>query len=531
MISLYRKIVIILVLISPIVKGTETKLNISIDPRIELLSVVQYLSGYSEYGLITRFNFTYKDDIIKYFTKYIELKAVKLFSEMSQQGFAFDAPPTAMLFLSNPPEFKTEIAFTQYIIKRAGGEKELTKFIEALRIFSIETNFMRFYNEHKPFYKKIVQNIKNKIGNNDYINEIETYYGMVQNSYNIIAAPLFHQGGFGPRIERKNNKFDIYSIGGPDSINDSLPGFGSSENLRYLIWHEFSHSFINPLTEQHADEIKKVSSLFEPINDRMSKQGYSSWDVCVKEHLIRAITVRLSYIYSGNKEGDKALYDEKAKGFVYLPDICKNLSRYENNRDLYPTFADFYPEIIKLFTLLTKTKHGEDYYYVPFKGTINSAFSAGHPIKFIIPTNETDKDTQNKIKEYVEAIQKKIFPKADLITDIDALKENLSNYSLAVYGTPSGNLWLKKYIGLLPVKIETDKIIADSVYLGNDLRYITAWPNPQDSNIGIVIYTAQKADNVIGINSLFAGPTDFVIARGDKKIKSANYNKNEKWKY
>lgn len=86
---------------------------------------------------------------------------------------------------------------------------------------------------------------------------------------------------------------------------------------------------------------------------------------------------------------------------------------------------------------------------------------------------------------------------------------------MVAYGTPSGNLLLKKYIDLLPVKIEKDKIIADTVYPGNGLRYITAWPNPQNSKIGIVIYTAQKADDIIGINSVFKGLTDIVIVKGN----------------
>jgi hypothetical protein len=77
----------------------------------------------------------------------------------------------------------------------------------------------------------------------------------------------------------------------------------------------------------------------------------------------------------------------------------------------------------------------------------------------------------------------------------------------------------------IPVKIETDKIIADSVYLGNDLRYITAWPNPQNHKVGVIIYTAQRAEDIVEINSVFHGPTDFVVAQGKNVIKSANYKR------
>ena len=46
----------------------------------------------------------------------------------------------------------------------------------------------------------------------DLIGDIENYYGIKQNSYNIILVPMFHPGGFASRLENKDGSFDIYSI-------------------------------------------------------------------------------------------------------------------------------------------------------------------------------------------------------------------------------------------------------------------------------------------------------------------------------
>ncbi len=63
------------------------------------------MSGYGERtGLITRYDFPYKADVSEYFSAYKDHPAVKLFAEMSLSGFSFDAPPDAMLHLSDPPE-------------------------------------------------------------------------------------------------------------------------------------------------------------------------------------------------------------------------------------------------------------------------------------------------------------------------------------------------------------------------------------------------------------------------------------------
>jgi hypothetical protein len=113
------------------------------------------------------------------------------------------------------------------------------------------------------------------------------------------------------------------------------------------------------------------------------------------------------------------------------------------------------------------------------------------------------------------------------LTDQEALKKNLSGNSLLVYGTMKGNLWLAQYLDKLPVKVESDKIVADTVYLGTHLRFITAWPNPQNPKKGIVIYTAQQAEDVVGINAVFHGPTDYAIANDTDVLKQGNYNKEK----
>jgi C-terminal processing protease CtpA/Prc len=86
---------------------TNPLIHIRIDPRLELLAIVQYLSGYREWqGLITDIDFPYRREIETHFSAYRDHAAVKYFDTLSVDGFSFDAPPTAMLYLSDPPELK-----------------------------------------------------------------------------------------------------------------------------------------------------------------------------------------------------------------------------------------------------------------------------------------------------------------------------------------------------------------------------------------------------------------------------------------
>jgi hypothetical protein len=129
-------------------------------------------------------------------------------------------------------------------------------------------------------------------------------------------------------------------------------------------------------------------------------------------------------------------------------------------------------------------------------------------------------------------IKDRFYQNNPLITDKEALDWDLSKYAVIMYGTPEGNLLLAKYIGGLPVTIEKEKILADKVYEGENLRFITAWPNPHNSKRGFLIYSAQRAEDIPGINSVFHGPTDYVIAQELEVLHSGDYKKNEDaWKF
>jgi len=516
-------------------KAGDQSLNVVVDPRLELLSIVQLLSGYGEkYRLITSYDFPYKRDILEYFSPYKGHSAVKLFAEMSAAGFTFDAPPGAMLFLSDPPDLRLTMPFTEYLETRAGGSEKLERFVNALRDFAKDTQFMTFYSAHIGTYLQIVANEKKKLEGTDYIGDLEKYYGLKQHSYNIIFVPLF-VGGFGPRVEQPDGTYDIYNITGPRGIKNGLPEFGSAEGLKHVLLHEFSHSFINPITESFEEQISKYSSLYEPVSSRMKDQAYGDWMTCVNEHIIRAVTARFASLEKGKEAGDQRILFEKRNGFFYVEPLCEQLKNYEAKRNIFPTIKDFYPEFIKVFKELSGKELGEDFFTVPltpFTGTINNVSVDNKSVILIVPTNESDKAVEKKIHAYVKKVQGLFFKDSPILTDKEALNRDLSGNALFVYGTPKGNLWISQILPKLPVRIESERIVAEAIYQGDRLRFITAWPNPQNPKRGVVIYTAQKAEDVIGINSVFHGPTDYVVAKGTESLKAADYKKqNGQWSF
>ena len=170
-----------------------------------------------------------------------------------------------------------------------------------------------------------------------------------------------------------------------------------------------------------------------------------------------------------------------------------------------------------------------------FSGPIDAVFKDNPSIVFIVPTGEKNAGDRERILAHVNGIERMIKERditsnTEIVTDSEALERDLGSNSVLVYGTVDGNLWLARHIDEIPVTVERNRIVSDREYEGINLRFITAWPNPDDPRRGVLIYTAQRAQDVAGINAVTHGGTDYVIAEGKTILGTGSYLKSkEQW--
>lgn len=513
------------------IKANVNGINVMIDPRIELLSAVILISDYdTKFDRVTKENFSYKTEMKNYFSKYANHEVVETFNNLNARGFSYHRPPEVMMYLSNPLSLAKNQEF-DYNVMGSLGSEELEKFIVQLRKFAVDTNFKEFYTKNAEFYKKVIEKNIKIMGDFNYLGAVEKYYGMKKRSYNIILSSLFHNGGYGTNIKNKDGNYDIYSFQGPDKVENDIPILGGQKEFRRIAFHEFSHSFVNLLTEENIDEVNKYSKLLDPISISMNKQAYGDWGGCVNEHIIRAITSRLAYIYDGDRAYKDAILHEKSYDFYYVEPLAKKLEEFENNRNKYKSFKEFYPELIKVFKELSEKKLGAEFYKIKFEGPINCINVMKNNKIIILPTNEKNKEAEKSVHDFVNKEFEKYKPNVEIITDDEALNRNLKDYDLMVYGTIEGNKLLAKYGDGFPFKITKKQITMDKAYDGENLRLITAIPSVANKNNCMIIYTAQNIEDVIGINDLRGdGSKDFIIFDGKNEISSGYYSKeNDNW--
>ncbi|MYD24487.1 MAG: DUF4932 domain-containing protein [Gemmatimonadetes bacterium] len=322
-------------------------LNIDVDPRIELVITIKLLCDYE--GL-TRYDVAYSQSMRDYFSPFKTHEAVKLFKEITEHRTYSDAYLSPVLSLSKPPELTPQFPFEnyEYYIRAFQDETRFRTFYELLSGFAIQSDFGTFFESQTLYYQSLIDTVAKTLNSKNLIDVLERYYGMRQQDYNLVLSPLFQHGGIGPRVRNPDNRLSIFSVIGPVGSVDGIPVFGTRDELLELIWHEFGHSFVNPVTERHRPDIGKYALLLDPILEKMAKTGgYGDWEICLNEHLIRAITSRLFHREWGPKHGDRLLVRDIEKGFRYLPALLRALEDYEQHHIQNQTFEDYYPALLK----------------------------------------------------------------------------------------------------------------------------------------------------------------------------------------
>ncbi len=332
------------------------RLGIAVDPRLELMAVVQLISDYpARWPTMTRLDFEYRREVEAAFGGHGEHAAVRFLNELLARPFSVEAPPFAF---SGPVDFALHldaagrlhpwVAERPLLLQRVGGAEALHQFAALLDRFRADTRFAAFYEAHIPFYRQLVHDTAETAGVDGDLDEIERFFGTTKRAYTAVLVPLYGTVGFGPSVGPLGTPEEaVYSVTGPEQLVDGRPTFGSHTYFTYLKRHEFSHSFVNPMVDRQWERVARYDQ-FARIGDAMRARSYGEWRDAVYEHIVRAATTWFAYGDSP-ETGDDALEAEMDRGFIFVAPLLEKIRVYETERDRYPTLKSYFGELVKAF--------------------------------------------------------------------------------------------------------------------------------------------------------------------------------------
>jgi hypothetical protein len=452
---------------------------------------------------------------------------------MESMGYSHDLPVSSFLLFEDytckKQSFNWAPTSEEMNLKRLediSQEEALDDFYKLVGQLALISDFTGFFTSQKEFYRKRVRDAKDILKNYpDMVAHMIDYYGYSHESYTLAISPLVI-GGYGPAVIDQEGGTHAFCVVDLDFSNISEREF---KHVSSWFFHEFSHSFINPLVEKHWDIFKGGQYIFENISDKMEKQGYDSWWITVVEHFVRASDIRLSELYY-HIDSSKLLEGEKGRGFIFISSVYEGILNYEvAHKQEGVDYASFFPAMAQYFIDSTTISHDELDNLQKFQGPMNSVF-VEDDVLIIYPDPNRVEGVSESIIPSVEWLKNKGY---EVVTDENAQKMDLSQKNLCIYGAWGSNLILKKFSKEMPFDIHLDKIIADKSYKGNKLRIALCLPNPLNPKKGMCVYTAQTTAAMKNATAIFHGPEDWYVSNSDLEVLASGYfkDKNKDWSF
>ncbi len=334
-------------------EGSEEIGTVMIDPRMELMAgVLSQTSWVNRRGPEGEGNAYYRA-LKDHFEPYGDHEAMQIAERLTGRGFTYDAPPHLALRFGWLPSLMRPNAYGDYLTNRAGGVAELEAFREALIDLYEESDFASFFNDHRADYATYLDRVVEGYDARSVIDWMEGFYGTQGESYHVVLAPaMFPGGGYGATIEKEEG-LEVYQVVRANGTSEEAPAFISGNQLALLTNHEWGHSFVNPAVDEHLALLKvyRLQAFFDPVAGYMEKQAYPKPSIFFKEQILRAVSVLWIEETFGEEVADQQIAHEENRGFYLTRFTVEQLKAYRADRETYPTFSEYLPELLKAYDL------------------------------------------------------------------------------------------------------------------------------------------------------------------------------------
>ena len=238
-------------------------------------------------------------------------------------------PPPALVGLENVPES---------VVAAAGGAPAVAAWLGELRALAPQR--AAALEAERAALEPAVEAFRARLSSGAFTRALEEYAGLPLPGRHGVILSAFHAAGGIANVVRElpDGGVEISSLFGPDWLGRS-PDFWTAR-VPGTVWHEQGHGALDPLADLWAAQIERA----KPAD--AASICYGQWRQCVREHVVRAVMIRLMDRRLGPGAAAEQRRFEKPGGYRWLDAMEERLKEYEADRARYPTLADFYPRLL-----------------------------------------------------------------------------------------------------------------------------------------------------------------------------------------
>jgi hypothetical protein len=218
--------------------------------------------------------------------------------------------------------------------------------IELIQDFTEVSGFLRFYEEHRPYYDELVRLYESRVDLNGMIGWLTREFGGGYQAYTILFSPLIL--GNQATTRKIGETFgQVFMIVDPPAQTEDLAG---ALNSFKWVFTELDHNFVNPLSDRHEEKINAVFSDRRLWTAGGQSGGYSSPIAVFNEYMTWA--VYLLYVQDHFDEETSrehaavvTEFMEERRGFPNFGDFLAQLKAERRRVDA--PISTLYPELLE----------------------------------------------------------------------------------------------------------------------------------------------------------------------------------------
>lgn len=335
-----KTLLLLLLLLAVAAAAPAQNLTIRVDEGIELMSVLQYLSGH----LGNETGSPYKTDIKRYFGPYRCHPAVTWFfnanwpvyPDLVECGLVFDHFPD--IRMRRLPDSCSWFKFV--------NRDTLDTFLHMAMQFYQDTHFHEFYTAHAADYAAWEQGLRDSIG--EPIRVFDSLINTRRDHHWLICMEVLDD--WGAHTIEPNNINPAYR----NYFIYQLPYFGDTDrmgrmtfntDLYNFAWHEGTHAFTDSLLRLNAASIDSLAYLFHE-SAPLARQNIHDWAHYVNELIPRAVSIALHRQFRSPAAYQALLAWETRNGFVQVGAVADLIYANFIHQRKVDSFGALLPEIL-----------------------------------------------------------------------------------------------------------------------------------------------------------------------------------------
>ncbi len=327
-------------------------IDVAVDPRTELLSIVFRLAGHPEYRQPKLTAYAAAADA--HFGAHADHAVVQRARALRRtRGVSYDAPMSFAVHLTQVDgafRFATPLDPWPEALDARWTRADAEAFLADLDAFAKVTDFAGFVSAQAAFHAAACARVSDLLAEHTKLAWFDAFFGArPQATFRLSLGMLNGGANYGPRARDAAGNETLYSVLGVWLVDaDGAPTF--DESVVSTIVHEFCHSYCNHLIDARRDELRPAGEALWPhVEPSMRAQAYGNWETMLRESLVRACVVRYLAATRGERAARMEIEVQRRNDFLWIEGLADLLATYEATRTEHPALADFMPRVVALF--------------------------------------------------------------------------------------------------------------------------------------------------------------------------------------